>query len=261
MTQTSFSDISCQFCPAGHFWVAVNVPCEKCLLPDAGGPAHSLLVLNKDDFSKPWGTGPEDCVCRLGFKRASVAVHECNACAIGKFRGSNLTRSYALCPPDTFQNNTGSLLCLACPSNASTINASGSIAIEQCVCGPGFQPLSQGICLPCPSGTFCEHSLVHDAEAECVLCPEHHFCPAGSIDKVPCPLGELASTGSSELDHCLCAAGSGRGSGAAHAQDNEHFNPCTPCAHGFFSAERSSMPCTACPTSKNTSTTSQRTEG
>jgi hypothetical protein len=60
MTQTSFSDNSCQFCPAGHFWVASNMPCSQCLLPDVGGPAHSLLVLNKDDFSKPWGTGAED---------------------------------------------------------------------------------------------------------------------------------------------------------------------------------------------------------
>jgi hypothetical protein len=203
-----------------------------------------ILWLNKDDFSKPWGTGLEDCVCRLGFERVSVALHQCSACAIGKFRGSNLTRSCALCPHDTFQNNAGSLLCLPCPGNASTINASGSIAIAQCVCGPGFQPLLQDVCLPCPAGTFRQHRL--EADEPCMRCPENHFCPLGSIDPVPCPLGELASSGSSEIDHCLCAAGTGRRSGAAHPQDNEHSNACTPCTHGLFSEERSNMPCTAC---------------
>ena len=57
-----------------------NGPQNLCLVvfwPSNGifrtrGPAHSLLVLNKDDFSKPWGTGLEDCVCRLGFERVCV---------------------------------------------------------------------------------------------------------------------------------------------------------------------------------------------
>jgi|LauGreDrversion2_3_1035106.scaffolds.fasta_scaffold49239_2 hypothetical protein len=89
----------------------------------------------------------------------------------------------------------------------------------------------------------------------CCHGPEQHFCPVGSIDPVPCPLGELAASGSSAIDDCLCAAGTGRRAGEAHPQDNEHSNPCTACSHGFFSEGRSNMPCTSCPTHKNPSTT------
>jgi hypothetical protein len=226
-----------------------HVPCQACYLADDGGPAHELLVLNRNNFMLPWGADGGDCVCRLGYERATDA---CRACATGKFRGSNLTRFCAECPVDTFQNTTANLQCRLCPPNSSTLNEVGKTVIEHCVCGPGFQPLAQGLCLPCPAGTYRQSRLANESEQACVQCPADHYCPVGSVVPQPCPTGELALPGSAEIDHCLCPPGRGRAAGPAHAPD-ELSNPCRPCAHGFFAAERSNSECTACPALKNTS--------
>lgn len=252
MLQTRYSDDACVFCPAGHFFVDRHVPCEACYLAGDGGAPHELLVLNRNDFALAWGADGGDCVCRLGFERDASDV--CRACAIGTFRGSNLTRFCAECPVDTFQNTTANLRCLACPPNSSTLLAPGRTALEHCVCGPGFQPLADGACAPCPAGTFRERRLASEAEHACVQCPADHYCPAGAVLPSPCPPGELALPGSAELDHCLCPPGRGRAAGPAHAPD-ELSNPCRPCAHGFFAPERSNSECSACPALKNTSTT------
>jgi hypothetical protein len=250
MLQTAYSDDACVFCPAGHFFVERHVPCQACYLADDGGPAHELLVLNRNNFMLPWGADGGDCVCRLGYERATDA---CRACATGKFRGSNLTRFCAECPVDTFQNTTANLQCRHCPPNSSTLDEAGKTVIEHCVCGPGFQPLAEGLCLPCPAGTYRQSRLANESTQACVQCPADHYCPAGSVVPHPCPAGELALPGSAELDQCLCPPGRGRAQGPAHAPE-ELSNPCRPCAHAFFAPSRSNSECTACPAFKNTST-------
>lgn len=250
MLQTAFSDSACVFCAPGHFFVERHLACGACHLAADGGPAHELLLLNSLDPALPWGVDGDDCVCRLGYERDATDV--CRACATGKFRGSNRTRLCAECPPDTFQNTTANLGCLACPPNSSTLLAPGRTALEHCVCGPGFRPLADGLCAPCPAGTFRERRLASEAADACVQCPADHYCPAGAVLPSPCPPGELALPGSAELDHCLCPPGRGRAAGPAHAPD-ELSNPCRPCAHGFFAPERSNSECTPCPALKNTS--------
>ena len=250
MKQTLFSDDPCVFCAAGHYFVERHVECQACSLAADGGPAHELLVLNRLDPSLPWGADGGDCVCRLGHERD--AADQCRACATGKFRGSNLTRFCAECPIDTFQNTTANLHCRPCPPNSSTLHEAGRTVIEHCVCGPGFQPLAEGLCLPCLAGTYRQARLANESTQACVQCPADHYCPAGAVLPSPCPPGELALPGSAELDHCLCPPGSGRAAGPAHAP-SELSNPCRPCAHGSFASERSNRKCTPCPAHKNTS--------
>jgi hypothetical protein len=248
--QTAFSDAPCVFCAAGHYFVERHLACSACHLAADGGPAHELLVLNSLDPALPWGVDGGDCVCRLGHERDATDV--CRACATGKFRGSNRTRFCAECPADTFQNTTANLLCRPCPPNSSTLSEPGRSAIEHCVCGPGFQPLAQGLCLPCPAGTFRTRRLANESTQACVQCPADHFCPAGSVVPQPCPPGELALPGSADIDHCLCPPGRGRAAGPAHAPQTLS-NPCLLCAHAFYAPARSNSPCAACPAHKNTS--------
>jgi hypothetical protein len=250
MTQTAFSDDACVFCAAGHYFVERHLACSACYLAADGGPAHELLVLNSLDPALPWGADGGDCVCRLGYERDPTDT--CRACATGKFRGSNRTRFCAECPADTFQNTTANLHCRPCPPNSSTLGVFGKTVIEHCVCGPGFQPLAQGLCLPCPAGTYRQSRLASESEQACVQCPADHYCPAGSVVPQPCPPGELALPGSAEIDHCLCPPGQGRAPGPAHAPQ-ALSNPCTLCAHAFFAPARSNSPCAACPALKNTS--------
>jgi hypothetical protein len=248
--QTAFSDTPCVFCAAGHYFVERHLACSVCHLAADGGPAHELLVLNSLDPALPWGVDGGDCVCRLGHDRDATDV--CRACATGKFRGNNRTRFCAECPADTFQNTTATLMCRPCPPNSSTLSEPGRSAIEHCVCGPGFQPLAQGLCLPCPAGTFRTRRLANESTQACVQCPADHYCPAGSVVPQPCPPGELALPGATDIDHCLCPPGRGRAAGPAHAPE-ELSNPCRPCAHAFYAPARSNSPCAACPAHKNTS--------
>ena len=250
MVQTAYSDDACAFCAPGHFFVERHLACGACHLAADGGPAHELLVLSSLDPALPWGADGGDCVCRLGHERD--ATDTCRACATGKFRGSNRTRFCAECPADTYQNTTANLQCRPCPPNSSTLGVFGKTLIEHCVCGPGFQPLAEGLCLPCPAGTFRQSRLANESEQACVQCPADHYCPAGSVVPQPCPPGELALPGSAEIDHCLCPPGRGRAPGPAHAPQ-ALSNPCLLCAHAFFAPARSNSPCDACPALKNTS--------
>ena len=250
MVQTAYSDDACVFCAPGHFFIERHLACGACHLAADGGPAHELLVLNSLDPALPWGADGGDCVCRLGHERD--ATDTCRACATGKFRGSNRTRFCAECPADTYQNTTANLQCRPCPPNSSTLGVFGKTIIEHCVCGPGFQPLAEGLCLPCPAGTFRQSRLANESEQACVQCPADHYCPAGSVVPQPCPPGELALPGSAEIDHCLCPPGRGRAPGPAHAPQ-ALSNPCLLCAHAFFAPARSNSPCDACPALKNTS--------
>ena len=250
MIQTNYSDEFCAFCPAGHFFQDRIIPCAACSLAGDGDDQHRLLVLNSFDNSLPWGASSDDCVCRLGYERG--ATDSCTACVPGKFRGSDLTRTCSQCPLDTYQDSTASLNCTSCPPNSSTVSAEGRTQLQDCVCGPGFQPLEEGLCLPCLAGTYRQARLANEATQACVQCPADHYCPAGAVLPSPCPPGELALPGSAELDHCLCPPGSGRTAGPAHAP-SELSNPCRPCAHGSFAPERSNSECTPCPAHKNTS--------
>jgi hypothetical protein len=86
-------------------------------------------------------------------------------------------------------------------------------------------------------------SLANESEAECLQCPAHNYCPAGSIHPLSCPLGEVAAPASHSRLHCQCPSGSGR---YASAQN------CTLSPHGFFSSFSSNTECTLCTINKTT---------
>ena len=239
--QPLFSNSLCSYCPAGHFFVARNVPCQLCDVAQDGGDRHVGLVLNSRDPNLSWADDESDCVCRAGFERTMHGF--CTACVTGKFRNGNNTRYCERCPIDTFQNSIAQLRCLPCPEHSSTLGYFGSTSVLQCVCAAGFQPVTEaGICSPCAAGTFRSSRLANESAAECMICPENHYCPAGSIHPVSCPAGEVSDASSSSLLHCQCPAGFGR-----YASQN-----CTLCPFGSFSVTSSNAECTLCPSNKTT---------
>lgn len=270
MVKTTLSDDACTFCPAGHFFIDRHIPCQLCDLPEDGGDRHVGLVLNMLNSSLPWGTSEDDCICRPGFERAFSS--QCTPCPTGKFRGSNLTRLCTACPQDTFQDSLAQLSCLSCPQNSSTLSLYGSKTVRDCVCGPGFQPLSlldshTGVCQPCAAGTFRTSRMKNESEESCISCPEDHYCPVGATTPVSCPPGEVSEAGSRTSDDCQCPPGFGRESNAGNFDANEsHVNVsrlndstnesrrgvCTLCARGFFAETRSNDACLVCPENKTT---------
>jgi hypothetical protein len=247
--QPLFSNNMCSYCPAGHFFVARNVPCQLCDVAQDGGDRHVGLVLNSRDPNLPWADDESDCVCRAGFERTMHGV--CTACVIGKFRNSNSTRHCELCPIDTFQDAAAQLACLTCPEHSSTLGHVGSTSVFKCVCAAGFQPVSEaGLCAPCPPGTFRSSRLANESAAECLECPQDHYCPAGSAHPVSCPTGEVSEAGSHSVLQCQCRAGFGR-----YASLN-----CTLCPRGSFSVSSSNAECTLCPSNKTTVYTGSKNE-
>jgi hypothetical protein len=238
--QPFFSNNLCSNCPAGHFFVARNVQCQLCDVAQDGGDRHVGLVLNSRDPALQWADDESDCVCRVGFERLMHGL--CTPCAAGKFRGDNYTRYCELCPVDTFQDLMAQIACFQCPEHSSTLGHIGSKSVFQCVCAPGFQPVSQaGLCAPCAPGTFRSSRFANESDAECVTCPEDHYCPVGSIQPVSCPAGEVSASASHSASQCQCPAGFGR-----YAQN------CTLCPRGSFSVSSSNTVCSPCPANKTT---------
>jgi hypothetical protein len=164
MIQPFFSNNVCSNCPAGHFFVDRHVPCHLCDVAQDGGERHVGLVLNLRDASLQWADDESDFVCRPGFE--SMMHGLCKECSVGKFRGGNNTQHCELCPYDTFQDSVGymQLACIQCPEHSSTLFHIGRKSVSECVCGAGFQPMSQaGLCAPCAAGTFRSTRLANES--------------------------------------------------------------------------------------------------
>ena len=250
MIQPFFSNEVCSYCPAGHFFVDRHVQCQLCDVAQDGGERHIGLVLNSYDTSLPWGNDESDCSCRPGFERMMQGL--CKACSVGKFRRSNDTRHCAMCPYDTLQDSVGQLACIQCQTNSSTHAHAGRISVSECVCGAGFQPVSEeAVCNPCAAGTFRSSRLANESDAESLQCPAHHYFPLGATHPLQCQTVEVALPASHSLLSCQCPPGFGR---------NGSDSLCTLCPRGFFSNVSSNTECTLCAMNKTTTSTSTTNE-
>jgi hypothetical protein len=251
MMQPLFSNSVCSYCSPGYFFVSRHVPCQLCDLAEddysSTGHRHVGLLLNSIDTNLTWGVNEYDCVCGPGFQRSVNNL--CEKCPTGKYRADTKTRHCASCPHDTFQDSVGQLACIPCPVHATTLSHIRSTALAQCICGPGFQPLSvsentqEAVCFPCDAGTFRTERLHNESTTLCMPCPANHYCETGATIPLPCPGAQASLEYSQSLSDCKCSAGFGR--------SVESLN-CTICPLGFFSETSSNLECTKCPTNKTT---------
>ena len=90
------------------------------------------------------------------------------------------------CPPGTY-----------CPQQSG--------AVLECLPGT-WNPLStQGECVPCPGGQYCNVS----GTFQVLPCPAGYYCPQGTVNPLPCPPGRFRSTTGAvlETDCSLCSPG------------------------------------------------------
>jgi hypothetical protein len=132
-----------------------------------------------------------------------------------------------LCPSGTFQDNTGSVICNACPQGWQS--DTGAQVCEDCsiaaICCNGWERVN-GTCAQCPVGQFSEDTV-------CKHCPSgyislHDYMVVdGKVDEYTSVNGSVKCLG--------CIAGL-----------YFHDNACDECPSGYYSSE-SQINCTACP--------------
>jgi len=99
------------------------------------------------------------------------------------------------CVANSYYSFTGTVGCQTCPSNS--LSATGSMAIEACVCNAGFGGANGALCTQCGAGTY-------ELEDVCASCPSYSNSAAQSTSCV-CNAGFLAGN-AGQCVSTACAA-------------------------------------------------------
>lgn len=157
---------------------------------------------------------------------ASTEAAGCTSCAAGKYcpGGTHLpitcpVNAYCpagaaaptICGSGTYnkkQGESASSACVACSSALYCAQDGTGLPCSSVNC-PSNSPTS----VSCPAGQYMPiHKIDDTATAttgDCEACPKGHYCVAGTIEPVPCPIGTYRSTtGGTALTGCSnCPAG------------------------------------------------------
>jgi len=175
-------------------------------------------------------------VCETGkYSTATGAVSSttCQTCSDGSYTESVASLACTVCPTGTWQDlragDAKTRPCTSCPSNSNS-SVTGSTAVEQCVCMPGYaismthQPGSPDTysCQECLAGYFCAGGGVY------TKCPTNHWSSAG-INPGPCIQCALYSYAARLTDMtgpnlCYCSRGT----------EGAFDNTCVPCTAGKY---------------------------
>ena len=121
-------------------------------------------------------------MCRPGYERLTEDFDTCSKFKPGFFHADHFARTCSACATDTYQPSPAALECLSCPSDSTTLNRTGTPAIEHCVCNPGFENLVEGACQQCAAGKFRTHRVanVENGAAAVAGSGTIGFAPKGS---------------------------------------------------------------------------------
>ncbi|OPJ68136.1 hypothetical protein AV530_013665 [Patagioenas fasciata monilis] len=173
-----------------------------------------------------------DCIpCPAGYYCPELGTVTPRTCGAGNFSGHGQSLC-SDCPEGTFCNETGLTAPQDCPKGHFCL--AGSSLPLPCPVGTYTDVVGAGSCKPCPAGMYCSVAALTEPEGRCQagyyciqgssssspvglpfgdLCPQGHYCPAGTRHpkELPCPAGTW--------------------NGQRGAQDATWCLPCTP---GFF---------------------------
>jgi len=193
--------------------------------------------------SSPAGSDAlSDCICTVGYNAGSDGV-ACSACEAGTYKSTPGTGECSSCPEWT-NSSTGSDDLNGCICVAGYTAMSNGVACSPCVAGTFKSTTGTGACSSvCPAGTSspagsdalsdCICDVGYTAESDGVACSA---CDAGKYKSMAgtgecssCPAGTNSSTGSDDLNACICVAGyTAMSDGVA----------CSPCGAGTFKLTR-----------------------
>ena len=138
------------------------------------------------------------------------------------------------------QTTNGTAACIPCPPGSRCADG----AKTACRAGSFQDESKQAECKLCLARHFGRVS--NQTHAECSgLCPAGHFCPTGTKDPIPCPIGTVCAVGAEAptvLMPCLPGAYEANASDLSPAR-------CQPCAAGTISVTTNAAACVACPSS------------
>ena len=226
-------DMACTQCDSGTYSSVAAESCKTCPVA-SDSPARSGLVT--------------DCVCNEGYTGKDGG--QCLPCAPGAFKSINGSLACILCGVGKYLPSSASVKetqCLACPNNTNA--QVGSIAIENCLCDPGFTGSGASECLMCPAGKY----KPLGGSSSCTECSVAKY--SGSVGAtseatcIECPADSFSHVASAAFEDCACNAG--------FALTDIL---CTRCARGSYKATNGSDACTLCVPGKFLSDTGARSE-
>lgn len=169
--------------------------------------------------------------CPAGSKCPEPATHDPLPCDAGAFCPAGTIVPHP-CPDGTFSNATNLTSageCLACPAGSYCV--AGVAAPAPCaaghygdtsgaksatcsgLCASGYYCL-EGSTAPnataCPAGTYNAYEGGTSELEACTLCPLGHYCHAGTVSPVECPMATTARAagfGVEMITECTCQAG------------------------------------------------------
>ncbi|EKX34852.1 hypothetical protein GUITHDRAFT_119038 [Guillardia theta CCMP2712] len=164
--------------------------------------------------------------------QAATSPARCLPCSLGYYSDVNASRSpCTACPINTYADTLASVQCTPCQGNSSS--SEGAISQSRCLCNPGYDAYSPGVCEPCSVGYY-KGSLGNVA---CQICPDGYYSDHGATTACTvCPANSWAPTGSATVSACLCIPGYTLVGGS-----------CEPCPAGTYKPTISNANCTSCP--------------
>lgn len=203
--------VTCRMCPENTVF---NRMTETCVLCPAGSRSVITEYRARDDLFLRLDYTPirsTQCLIMstgcavLGFRNERCAARvcpegmfmdrgRCVSCGPGEFVQMGAVRMCAKCPAGTISLGMAATECTRCPA--------GQIAAaNECRC-PRGSVMSDGVCTPCPAGTFNSFSRMFRQD-QCYRCPVGTFSGRGAIFCEQCPEGQITdSKGSTSCRPC-----------------------------------------------------------
>lgn len=173
------------------------------------------------DVPHKWSTGNLICRCDTGYAAGGYAADatRCAPCEAGAYglsyyvkrddgRVNGVPAQTSRCEP------------CQCGMHQQYDNVCGEEIPPECVCEAGAIPTeSDNVCEQCPAGKYqftdveqtrscviCEAGKYNDkiGQTECTICPQNHYCPAGSTTRSSCDATRVSDAQSSSIHDCHC---------------------------------------------------------
>jgi len=212
---TQLNATACSKCAAGLYSTAIGAKtgevCQKCTSGFSGEgyaqcdacPPHATALIASAFIT--------DCKCDPGYTGADGGT--CYACAVGKFKPENGSRTCSDCPLDTYLPYTAAsfeIECVECAANSITLQV-GSDTVDDCKCSVGYTSLVAGMdgegCTACAQGKY-KNTTGHHT---CSLCPRNTYLDATGSSLIgqcqQCFASSVSDEGSPTVESCKCIGG------------------------------------------------------